>query len=40
MFTDEKHMYIYTGKSGKLKLGTGAKGALANVSAKREMGHG
>ena len=33
-------MYIYTWKNRKLKLGTGAKGALDNVSAKREMGHG
>ena len=40
MFMGKEHTYIYTWKNRKPKLGTGAKGALDNVSAKREVGHG
>ena len=38
MFMGKEHTYIYAWKNRKLKLGTGAKGELDNVSAKRENG--
>ena len=40
MFTGKEHMYIYTGKSGKLKLGTGSKGTwtMFQLKGKWDMG--